>query len=155
MRKTSRRVNPRKAAGPGVISDQVLRACSDQCSSTSIHRDVQPLPGAVCYPYMLLTGHYCSCLTRPACLHEQLSHSSPDLRCDKVLDSSFSTSTHWIYCNLLQHTTHPEHTHNPPRTHPTLNHLDSRRGNYVKSLFFAYSSVFNTKIPSIFTTKLS
>ncbi|KAK3545487.1 hypothetical protein QTP70_007737 [Hemibagrus guttatus] len=35
-----------------------------------------------------------------------------------------------------------------------LSQLDSKNGNYVKMLFVDYSSVFNTIIPSILTTKL-
>ncbi|KAK1783961.1 hypothetical protein P4O66_004638, partial [Electrophorus voltai] len=160
VRRVFKRVNTRKAVGPGGICGRVLKACADQLAlvftgifnlsltlgivpSSFKRSTIVPVPKK---PRASELNDY-----RPVAL------TSVVMKCFEKLFRDFITSSLPVSMDPLQFA----YRHNRSTDdaiahllHTTLTHLDEGRGNYVKMLFVNYSSAFNTIITSLLTTKL-
>ncbi|KAF7699163.1 hypothetical protein HF521_003905 [Silurus meridionalis] len=160
MRRTFKRVNTRKAAGPDGITGRVLKACADKLApvfteifNLSLEQSVVPScfkqstivpvpkkPQLACfndYGPVALTSVVMKCFER--LVRDFITASLPDPLDPLQFAYCQNRSTEDAIAHLL---------------HTTISHQYQRNGNYTKMLFADYSSAFNTIIPSTLTSKL-
>ncbi|KAK1794450.1 hypothetical protein P4O66_011319, partial [Electrophorus voltai] len=160
VRRVFKRVNTRKAVGPDGICGRVLKACADQLAQ--VFTDIFNLSltlGIIPSSFKLSTIVPIPKKPRPSDLNDYgpVALTLVMMKCFEKLVRDFITSSlpasmdplHFAYCDNRSTDDAIAHL-----LHTTLTHLDEGRGNYVKMLFVDYSSVFNTIIPSLLTTKL-
>lgn len=159
VRRTFRRANTRKAAGPDGIAGRVIKACADQLApvfmnifNLSLTQGIVP---ACCKQSVIVPVPK---KNQPACLNDfcPVALTSVMMKCFERLIRDFITSSFPDSMDPLQFACRHNRSTDDAITyllHTTLTHLDAGRGNYVKMLFVEYSSAFKTIIPSRLTTK--
>ena len=160
VRRSFKKVNIRKAAGPDGIPGRVLKVCADQLApvftdifNLSLEQSVIPtcLKRSTIVPVPKKST--------PACLNDYrpVALTSIAMKCFEGLVKGY-------ICSSLPPTLDPlQFAYRPNRStedaiahvlHTAASHLDKRQGNYVRMLFIDYSSAFNTIVPSKLVGKL-
>ncbi|KAK1792162.1 hypothetical protein P4O66_012056, partial [Electrophorus voltai] len=160
VRRVFKRVNTRKAVGPGGICGRVLKACTGQLAP--VFTDIFNLPltlGIVPSSFKRSTIVPVPKKPQPSDLNDYrpVVLTSVMMKVFEKLFRDFITSSLPASMDPLQFAYHHNRSTDDAIAHllhTTLTHLDKGRGNYVKMLFVDYSSAFNTIIPSLLTTKL-
>ncbi len=159
VRRVFQRVNIRKAVGTDGISGRVLRACADQLApvfTEIFNLSLDQLEISTCFKQSIIVP--IPKKSQPSCLNDyRPALTSIVMKCFERLFRNFITSLLPDTIDSLQFAYRPNCSTDDAITHllhTALDHLDKRRGNYVKMLFVDYSSAFNTIIPSKLTLNL-
>ncbi|KAI4891531.1 hypothetical protein NFI96_008442, partial [Prochilodus magdalenae] len=160
VRKTLRRVNPRKAAGPDNIPARVLRECADQL--TDVFTDI--------FNISLSSATVPTCLKATTIIPVPKKSSVSCLNdyrpiaLTPIIMKCFERLVLRHIKTLLPPSLDPQQfAYRPNRStddaisttlHLTLTHLDNR-DTYVRMLFIDFSSAFNTIIPQHLIGKLN
>ncbi|KAI4901822.1 hypothetical protein NFI96_010215 [Prochilodus magdalenae] len=160
VRKTLRRVNPRKAAGPDNFSARVLRECADQL--TDVFTDI--------FNISLSSATIPTCLkattiipmpkkSSMSCLndHRPVALTPIIMKCFERLVMRHIKTLLPPSLDPLQFAYHPNRSTDDTISttlHLPLTHLDNR-DTYVRMLFIDFSSAFNTIIPQDLIGKLN
>ncbi|CDQ96003.1 unnamed protein product, partial [Oncorhynchus mykiss] len=154
--KTFKRVNPRKAAGPGGIPSRGLRACSDQLAGVFTDIFNQSLSQSAvptCFKRATTVP-----VPKKAKLNDYLpvALTSVIMKCFERLVKDHITSNLPDTLDPLQFAYRPNRSTDDAISttlHTALTHLD-KRNTCVRMLFIDYSSAFNTIVPSKLFIKL-
>ncbi|KAI4885370.1 hypothetical protein NFI96_008195 [Prochilodus magdalenae] len=160
VRKTLRRVNPRKAAGPDNIPARVLRECADQL--TDVFTDI--------FNISLSSATVPTCLkattiipvpkkSSVSCLNDYrpIALTPIIMKCFERLVLRHIKTLLPPSLDPLQFAYRPNHSTDDAISttlHLALTHLDNR-DTYVRMLFIDFSSAFNTIIPQHLIGKLN
>ncbi len=159
VRRTLRRVNPRKAAGPDGITGCVLKACANQLAPvvTVFNLSLSQCTVPNCFKQSVIVP--VPKKPQPSCLNDYrpIALTSVVMKCfERLVKSIITTSLpatldplQFAYCSNRSMDDTISHL-----LHNTLAHLDTKRGSYARLLFIDYSSAFNTIIPSRLVQKL-
>ncbi|KAI4899020.1 hypothetical protein NFI96_007116 [Prochilodus magdalenae] len=159
VRKTLRRVNPRKAAGPDNIPARVLRECADQLTDVftdifNIYLSSATIPtclkATTIIPVQKKSSVSCLNDYRPIAL-------TPIIMCFERLVMRHIKTLLPPSLDPLQFAYHPNRSMDDSISttlHLALTHLDNR-DTYVRMLFIDFSSAFNTIIPQHLIGKLN
>ncbi len=161
VRRELRRVNVRKAAGPDGITGRVLRSCADQLAGlfTSIFNEslaTSVVPTSFKKSVIIPVPKN----SKPSCLNDfrPVALTSTVMKVFERLLKEHICSSIPAILDLLQFAYRPNRSTDDAISqvlHSSLTHIDSKNGNYVRLLFFDYSSAFNTIVPTKLAVKLS
>ncbi len=147
VRRELKRVNVRKAAGPGGITGRVLRSCADQLAGlfTSIFNEslaTSVVPTSFKKSVIIPVPKN----SKPSCLNDY----RPVALTSTVM-KVFERLLKKHICSSIPATLDPlQFAYRPNRSTE-----DAKNGNYVRLLFIDYSSAFNTIVPTKLAVKLS
>ncbi|XP_052334817.1 uncharacterized protein LOC127911690 isoform X1 [Oncorhynchus keta] len=159
VRKTFKRVNPRKAAGPDGIPSRALRACADQLSGVFTDIFNQSLSQSVvptCFKRATIVPVPKKAKVTELNDYRPVALTSDIMKCFEGLVKDHITSTPPDTLDPLQFAYRPNRSTDDAISttlHTALTHLD-KRNTYVRMLFIIYSSAFNTIVPSKLVIKL-
>ncbi len=161
VRRELKRVNIRKAAGPGGITGRVLRSCADQLAGlfTSIFNEslaTSVVPTSFKKSVIIPVPKH----SKPSCLNDYspVALTSTVMKVFERLLKNHICSSIPVTLDPLQFAYRPNRSTDNAISHvlhSSLTHIDSKNGNYVRLLFIDYSSAFNTIVPTKLAVKLS
>uniref|UniRef100_A0A8L0DJB6 Reverse transcriptase domain-containing protein n=1 Tax=Oncorhynchus mykiss TaxID=8022 RepID=A0A8L0DJB6_ONCMY len=159
VRKTFKRVNHRKAAGPDGIPSRALRACADQLAGvfTDIfHQSLSQSVVPTCFKRATIVPVPKKAKVTELNDYRPVALTSVIMKCFERLVKDHITSTLPDTLDSLQFAYRPNRSTDDAISttlHTALTHL-GKRNTYVRMLFIDYSSAFNTIVPSKLVIKL-